>query len=175
MPAVEPGVFFRECGAPPLRLELDIWLPGGCAELAWRGRACLRHGCGQRTPPHALGLAAGQSRCTCGRPRRAGAPAQPMSLSSPSLCGEVAGCERRVLHWQRRARPRLEGGCAARRAQGRVQPCVPGQHTPALCRGPAFGRPSRTPRRARHPAPLDVALRRALAGEVKTETWHTRR
>jgi hypothetical protein len=32
-----------------------------------RGRACLRHGCGQRTPPRAQGMAAGQPSRTGGR------------------------------------------------------------------------------------------------------------
>jgi hypothetical protein len=69
--------------------------------------------------------------------------------------------------------PRLPGGCATRRARRRVHACEPGQRTPALCRGLAFGRSSRTLRRARHP--LDVAPRRALAREAKIGTWHTRR
>jgi hypothetical protein len=54
----------------------------------WRGRACLSHDCGPRTPPRAQGLAAGQPSCMCGRPRRAGAPRQPLFLSSSSPRGE---------------------------------------------------------------------------------------
>jgi hypothetical protein len=55
-PAIVACVFCcRGCGAPPRRLESHPCFPGGCAGRAWRGRACLRHGCGPCTPPRAQG------------------------------------------------------------------------------------------------------------------------
>jgi hypothetical protein len=57
----------RERSAPLRRLKPHPWLPGGCAGRMWRGRVCLWHGCGPRTPPRAQGLAAGQLSCTGGR------------------------------------------------------------------------------------------------------------
>jgi hypothetical protein len=49
-PAFEPRLSSRERRAPPRRPVTCPWLPGGCAGRARRGRACYKHGCGQRTP-----------------------------------------------------------------------------------------------------------------------------
>jgi hypothetical protein len=68
---------------------------------------------------------------------------------------------RASLHRQHRARPRLPGGGAARRARGRVRECMPGRRTPAPCSGLTFGRPRR---RVALRAPPTWVLRSAAHG-----------
>jgi hypothetical protein len=150
--AFEPCVFCcRGRSAPPRRLESRPWLPGGSAGRARRGRACLRHGCGPRTPPRAQGwpLASRAPRETAATRWSLGAIIDP---GSPSPCihmcvepgfdprvflqVESAGRRAAMRRW-RRARSRLPGRRAARRARGRGIERLSGRCTPAPCRGQA--------------------------------------
>jgi hypothetical protein len=157
-PAIVSCVFCcRGCGAPPRRLESCPWFPGGCAGRAWRSRACLRHGCGPRTPPRAQGwpLASRAAREATATRWSLGASVVLGSLSTskanvkvgralsrarfcrlmrkmPCSVAPAASAPSLVTRWTRHAL------CARTRA--RLQA---GRRTPAPCRDQACGQPSR--------------------------------
>jgi hypothetical protein len=169
----------RGHGAPPRRLESCPWLPGGCAERTWRGRTCLRHGCGPRTPPRAQGMAVGQpsrmgGRCDALESLGVYHPGSP-SLCKSSVSASWASSRAGFCRWTRRTPRlvvpavsvscRLPGRCATRHARGRERACRPGRRTPVPCRGQTCGRPSRRDAMRAPPAWVLSATRfgRALA------------
>jgi hypothetical protein len=132
-PAVEPGNFLQGRCAPPRRPEPHPWLPSGYARRSGRGRACLRHGCGTRTPPRAWGLASGQPGCTGGRRdvlELRGNPHPELAVAVQLGCCELARLRaaratagtvtgrRASPRRQQRVHPRLPGGSAVRRPRG---------------------------------------------------------
>jgi hypothetical protein len=158
LPAFEPCVICcRGRGMPLRRLESRPWLPGGYAGRARRGRACLRHGCGPRTPLRDQGWppASRAAREAAATRWSLGATIVPSSTSPcKRLCVEpgFVSCvslqvgstgHRATMRLRRRARSRLLGRHAARRARGRESERLPGQRTPASCRDQACGQPSR--------------------------------
>jgi hypothetical protein len=172
-PVFEPCVICcRGRGVPPRRLELRPWLLGGYPGRARRGRTCLRHGCGPRTPPHAQGLppasrAAWEAtaiRWSLGATIVSGLPSPCKRLCVepgfvPCVSLQVGSAGRRAMMRRRhRARSLLPGRRAARRVRAPARPAHPS----------AVPRPSLLP--AKPPSPDARATRpgvepqRALAG-----------
>jgi hypothetical protein len=180
MPAVKPwnvlqGTFVCRCTISCCTSGFQTAAPSGHGEAA-RAQARLWPG----TPLRALDLAAGQSSCTSGHPRRVRAPRQSMPLSSPSPCEVTSMCEPGFapcvcvcFHVVTRGaaprrtgsavpRLRLPGGCT-------VRPCT---RTRACVRAPASA-PQRRAAAGPYAAPCaptpgrHVAPRSGREGQIK--------
>jgi hypothetical protein len=133
----------------------------GCAGRTWRGRACLRHGCGPLTPPSAPGLAVGQPSSMGGR-RDAlelsgdhhfelAVAAQNVWVCEPGFIPRVSLQVGALV-----VVPRCAGGVGLVPGYRVDAPCaererMPGRRTPAPCHGQTSGRQATVPRYARRP------------------------
>jgi hypothetical protein len=157
-PAIVPCVFCcRGCGEPPRRLESHPWFPGGCTGRAWRGRACLRHGCGPRTPPRAQGwpLASRAAREAAATRWSLGAsvvPGSPLTSKTTVRAGRALSRGEFCRLMRRTPRPVAPAASAPSPVTGwmrhalcaRTRACLQsGRRTPASCRDQACGEPSR--------------------------------
>jgi hypothetical protein len=171
--------FCMERGASPCHLEPRPWLPGGCTGRTWPVHACLRHGCGPRTPLRAQGLAAGQPSHVCGRQRRAGAPgtthvpglADASRGETPSFeLGFNPSVSAHVLAQAPRHAAPAASSAPPDTGWMRRAPCTrPRAHpasAPQSCAG-AWLPVGQAIRRTARAILLDVALRRAQAEEAK--------